>query len=149
MLFSLNIDLYSVLIKIWSWSYLVVIVANLCLRDCFFWNGSRHDGQKYLVACSGHTVSIFGPHGKQCDCSLQAWRKYDSDRSGYIESNELKVSPSVPMSAIKQINAMRVLKSNSCKMQIFSCLDVYITYKQNTHCNFNASLKAAVVAGRT
>lgn len=22
---------------------------------------------------------------------LQAWRKYDSDRSGYIESNELKV----------------------------------------------------------
>lgn len=23
---------------------------------------------------------------------LQAWRKYDSDRSGYIESNELKVN---------------------------------------------------------
>lgn len=27
---------------------------------------------------------------------LQAWRKYDTDRSGYIEANELKVGWALP-----------------------------------------------------
>ena len=30
---------------------------------------------------------------------LQAWRRYDTDRSGYIESNELKVKHNMPNSA--------------------------------------------------
>lgn len=34
----------------------------------------------------------------------QAWRRYDTDRSGYIESNELKVKHNVSNSAIKLIN---------------------------------------------
>lgn len=29
--------------------------------------------------------------GNRLAFSLQAWRKYDTDRSGYIEANELKV----------------------------------------------------------
>lgn len=35
---------------------------------------------------------------------LQAWRKYDTDRSGYIESNELKVKHNNPNSAKKWMN---------------------------------------------
>lgn len=36
---------------------------------------------------------------------LQAWRRYDSDRSGYIESNELKVKYEVHMCATQTVNA--------------------------------------------
>lgn len=35
---------------------------------------------------------------------LQAWRKYDSDRSGYIESNELKVKYEVQKCVTQNIN---------------------------------------------
>lgn len=36
---------------------------------------------------------------------LQAWRKYDSDRSGYIESNELKVKYEVRKRVTQSANA--------------------------------------------
>lgn len=36
---------------------------------------------------------------------LQAWRKYDSDRSGYIESNELKVKYQVRKCVTQNVNA--------------------------------------------
>lgn len=36
----------------------------------------------------------------------QAWRKYDSDRSGYIESNELKVKHDVQKSLKENVNAL-------------------------------------------
>lgn len=36
---------------------------------------------------------------------LQAWRKYDSDRSGYIESNELKVKYEVRKCVTRKVNA--------------------------------------------
>lgn len=65
-------------------------------------------GSERMCLCN-----ICGAHVQQCDYSLQAWRKYDSDRSGYIESNELKVRLSVPLSAIKQINETR-FKVHSC-----------------------------------
>lgn len=47
-------------------------------------------------------------HGRRFTVTflLQAWRKYDSDRSGYIESNELKVKRDVQKSLTWKVNVV-------------------------------------------
>lgn len=45
----------------------------------------------YIEQKSVSVVKMVGGRWFTLTFLLQAWRKYDSDRSGYIESNELKV----------------------------------------------------------
>lgn len=56
---------------------------------------------------------------------LQAWRKYDSDRSGYIEANELKVKRDVQRSLTWKLNVgwQQHLGQEQSRRPGFGCRD--------------------------
>lgn len=60
----------------------------------------------YMKQKSVSVVKMVRGHWFTVTFLLQAWRKYDSDRSGYIESNELKVKRVFQKSLTWKVNVV-------------------------------------------